>query len=85
MLEAEVKPVSCNTYISAVNAFFNWCFENEVTPKRLKADILKIKEKGFKTLSESQLWQIASYKPENPFEWRTHAIASLPPSGGSSQ
>jgi integrase/recombinase XerD len=77
MLEAEVKPVSCNTYISAMNAFFNWCFENEITPKRFKADILKIEEKGFKTLSESQLWQIASYKPETSSEWRTHTITSL--------
>lgn len=44
MLEAEVKPVSCNTYISAINAFFNWLHENEVIPKRLKADILKIEQ-----------------------------------------
>lgn len=77
MLEAGVKPVSCNTYISAMNAFFNWLLENEVIPKRLKVDILKVEEKGFKTLSENQLWQIAYYKPENPSEWRTHAITSL--------
>ncbi len=77
MLETDIKPVSCNTYISAMNAFFNWLLENEIIPKRLKADILKIEQKGFKTLSESQLWLIAYYKPENPSEWRTHAITSL--------
>ena len=59
MLEAGGKLVSCNTYISAMNAFFNWCFENEVTPKRFKADILKTQEKDFKTLSENQLHLIA--------------------------
>lgn len=55
MLEALIKLVSCNTYISAMNAFFNWCFENEVTPKRLKIDALKIEQKDTTTLSESQL------------------------------
>ena len=77
MLETGVRPVSCNTYISAMNAFFNWCAENDVTPKRFKAGILKIEEKGFKTLSENQLLQIAYYKPETPSEWRTHTITSL--------
>lgn len=68
MIEAGVKPVSCNTYISAMNAFFNWCAENEITPKRFKADILKIEAKSFKTLSEHQLLRIAHYKPENASE-----------------
>ena len=77
MREAEIKPVSCNTYISAMNAFFNWLYENEVTPKRMKAGLLRVEDKTFRTLTEPQLKIIASYKPRNAGEWRTHTVVSL--------
>lgn len=77
MVEASVKPVSCNTYISALNVFLNWLHENEATRKRFKIDLLKVEEKVFRVLSDAQLKTIASYKPKNQSEGRTHTVASL--------
>jgi site-specific recombinase XerD len=76
MREAGVKPVSCNTYISAMNAFLNWLSENEIMPNRLKIDLLKVKDDGFKTLSDNQVNLIVNYKPKGDAEWRTHTILS---------
>jgi integrase/recombinase XerD len=77
MREANVKPVSCNTYISAMNAFWNWLYENEVMDKRLKVDPMKLPDDGLKIISEAQLNIIINYKPKNKPEWRIHAFLSL--------
>jgi site-specific recombinase XerD len=42
MREAGIKPKSCNTFISAINAFVHWLYDNEVIPRRIGAETLKL-------------------------------------------
>jgi integrase/recombinase XerD len=77
MREADVKPTSCNTYISAVNTFLRWLHENEHIPKPLRAEKLKVEENGFSLPPESQLELILRYQPRSKGEHRTHTIMIL--------
>lgn len=75
--EAGVKPVSCNTWISGINAFCNWLFENEHLPERLKLSKLKVDEPGRKTLNEDILRKIINYKPSGATQKRIHTMLLL--------
>jgi integrase/recombinase XerD len=63
MREKGLKPVTCNTWISGINAFCNWLYENEHLPERLKLSKLKVAKGGRKVLDESVLKAIIRYKP----------------------
>ncbi len=76
MRKAGVKPVSCNTYISGMNAYFNWLHENGKC-KQLKIQKLKVEQTVVKSLSESTLRAILSFKPTLFGERRLHTILLL--------
>ncbi len=42
MREAGINPKSCNTRISAINAFMHWLYDNELIPRRIGAQLLKL-------------------------------------------
>ncbi|MCP9496181.1 MAG: tyrosine-type recombinase/integrase [Pyrinomonadaceae bacterium MAG19_C2-C3] len=75
--ESGVKPVSCNTYISGVNAFCAWLHEEDHLPERLKVKKLKVEQKILKTVEESALMAIASFKPSDFVERRIHVLLCL--------
>jgi integrase/recombinase XerD len=77
MRKAGVKPVSCNTWISGINAFCNWLHENEHLPERLKLSKLKVEKAGRKTLDESVLRAIVRYKPTEDSQIRLRTILLL--------
>jgi integrase/recombinase XerD len=77
MREAEIKPKSCNTFISAINAFMHWLHENDVIEKRIGATLLKITDQNIESISADDLKRIIAYKPKSKTVWRTHAIVSL--------
>lgn len=77
MRENEIKISSCNSYISGINAFVHWLYDNEVIERRIGAQLLKTEETPFTTLSDGELKQLADYKPKTKSEWRTHTVLSL--------
>lgn len=77
MRESGVKPKSCNTFISAINAFCNWMYESEVVGTRIKVGLLKVPDEPFVIVNDKQLNQLANYKPKSYGEFRTHTVLSL--------
>lgn len=77
MREAGVKPVSCNTFISGINAYLNWLHENGYLDERLKIQKLKVEQPVIKTLPETTLKAILALRPSLFGEWRLHALLCL--------
>lgn len=77
MREADIKPVSCNTWISGINAFCNWLFENEHLPERLKLSKLKVDEPGRKTINLEILRKLVIHKPKGIAQKRVHILLLL--------
>ncbi len=74
MRKAGIKPVSCNTYISCINAFLRWLNEEQHQPELLKIQKLRVEKKVLKTFSEAQLQSIIRFKPKTFSERRIHAL-----------
>ena len=75
--ESGIKPVSCNTYISGINAFLGWLFENRHIAERLTIKKLKVEQQVVKTIEEDTVKAILSFKPQTLGEYRIHAILCL--------
>ena len=75
--EAGIKPVSCNTYISSINAFLAWLHENGHLADRLKVKKLKVEQNLIKTLTDQQVRAILNFKPETSGERRVHVLSCL--------
>lgn len=74
--QAGTSPVSINTYICAMNAYWKWAGTG------LKVDYLKEEEKVLATLNPEQMKRIVSFKPKRKNETRAHTIALLILDGG---
>src|SRR5215213_1317592 len=61
MRKAGVKPVSCNTFISGVNAFCALLFKQGLLPEPLKIKKLKVEQTVLKPIDESVIKAIASF------------------------
>jgi integrase/recombinase XerD len=72
--EDGVKPVSCNTYISAINSFCNWLFENKHLAEKLSVKKLKCEQTVLKPLDEKQLKAISSFKGSSKAEKRLWTV-----------
>lgn len=77
MREADVKPKSCNSFISAINAFMHWLYDNEVITHRIGAQLLKLPEPTPTALSDKTVQRLANFKPQSKGQWRTHTVLSL--------
>lgn len=75
--ERGMSPNGANVYIRGMNSFFSWCFENELTGKKLVIPKLKKEKKIIKPFSESQLRAVIGFKPQGFFEHRTHTLLCL--------
>src|SRR6185436_18414540 len=53
--ERGVKPVSCNTYIKALNAFCLWLRDEGHHTDRLELPLLKVEHRIIQTLTDDQL------------------------------
>lgn len=74
MRQAGIKPVSVNTYLTCINAFLRWGFEEGHFPELLKVGRLRVEKKVLKTFSEIQLQTIIRFKPKTFSEHRIHAL-----------
>ena len=73
-----LKASSINVYLRAMNAFVRWASaEEHLNPPVKGIPLLKTPVKVIKTLNESQVHQMAQFKPRFRKERRVHAMALL--------
>ena len=77
MRERDIKPKSCNTFISAINAFVHWLYDNELIAHRIGATLLKLPEPAPTAVSDETVRRLVNFKPQGKGQWRTHTILSL--------
>jgi len=72
-----VKPISCNTYIKALNAFCRWLHEEGHLAERLELPVLKVEKRILQTLSDDQIRTLLSWKPKTFDQWRLFGLIAL--------
>lgn len=72
-----VKPISCNTYIKALNAFCRWLHDEHHLPERLELSTLKLEQRLLRTLTDEQIRALLSVKAKTFDQWRLHALIGL--------
>ncbi|HZS04326.1 MAG TPA: tyrosine-type recombinase/integrase [Blastocatellia bacterium] len=75
--EAGVTPATCNTYISALNAFFTWLHENKHLPEKIKIQKLKAEPPIIQTVPTASLEALLRFKPQTFGQKRMQAILVL--------
>jgi integrase/recombinase XerD len=76
LMRRGVKPVSINTYLRAVNAYFRWR-HIEHAANLLRIPRLKEEQKVLATLSSEQVQRIIHFKPKGTNLSRAHLLALL--------
>lgn len=77
MRASGLSPVSCNTYISGINSFLTWLYENEYTSQHLKIKELKTERRVIQTFRDEHIRAILTFKPRGFYEWRIYALLCL--------
>ena len=72
-----VKPVSCNTYIKAMNAYCRWLHEGGHHQDRLELPTLRVEKLVIQTLGDEQIRRLLTVKPKRFDQWRLHALIAL--------
>jgi len=72
-----VKPVSCNTYIKALNAFCRWLHDEGHLKQPLELPVLKLEKRILQTLTDDQIQALLAVKPKTFDQWRLHALVAL--------
>ena len=73
--ERGVKPVSCNTWLRAINSFCRWLHERGTTPTLVHLPLQQLEKRLLKTFDEQALRAILGFRPKNFPHWRVYAIA----------
>ena len=74
--ERGVKPVTCNTWIRALNAFCRWLHEQGEIPALVKLAPQRLEKRIIRTHDEASLRAILSCRPKTFVHWRVHALVS---------
>lgn len=75
--ESGVKPVSINTYLCSLNAFFSWAHAEGHISERVRFPRLKAEQKVIATLTPAHITAILSYRPKTLGRHRSHTLACL--------
>jgi integrase/recombinase XerD len=75
--ERGVRPVSCNTYIKALNAFCGWLQHEGHTEQRLELPSLKTEQRVIVTLTEAEIRRLVQFRPKTFNHWRIHTLVCL--------
>jgi integrase/recombinase XerD len=75
--QRQVKPVSCNTYIKALNAFCRWLHTERHHPTRLELTLLKLEKRVLQTLTDEQMTRLLAWKARGFEASRLHALVCL--------
>lgn len=73
--ERGVKPVSCNTWLRAINSFCRWLHEQGTTPALVHLPLQRLEKRLLKTFDERALRLILAFKPRTFPHCRVHAVA----------
>jgi len=76
MRQRNVKPVSVNTYIKALNAFCRWLHEEGFTPSVWNC-LLKLEKRVLPTLTDEQMRVLLARKPKGFVACRLHALVAF--------
>ena len=72
-----IRPVTCNTYIGAMNAFCVWLHEEGHASERVKLSKLRVESRVLELLDERQMRLLIGYKPKTFREARLHLAVLL--------
>ena len=72
-----VRPVTCNTYIGAMNAFCRWLHEERHLVEPLKLKKLRVERRVLELLNDTQLRHLLAFKPKTFRQHRTHVAVCL--------
>ncbi|MGC4083662.1 MAG: tyrosine-type recombinase/integrase [Vicinamibacterales bacterium] len=75
--ERHLRPVTCNTYIGAMNAFCRWLHEEGHAKDRVRLPKLRVEQRVLSLLDETQMRVLISFKPKNFREARLHLAVLL--------
>jgi integrase/recombinase XerD len=73
--ERGVAPVSCNTYLKALNAFFAWLHAEGHLSKPLALAPQRTEKRVLQILSTEQLQRLLAFKPKTTAQWRAYVLA----------
>jgi integrase/recombinase XerD len=74
--ERGVKPVSCNTWVRALNAFCRWLHEQGEIPTVVKLAPQRLEKRLLRTHDEAVLRALLTFRPKDFAQWRVHALVS---------
>ena len=75
--ERGIRPVTCNTYIGAMNAFCAWLHDEGHAQERVKLSKLRVERRLLKLLDDAQMRALIGYKPKTFRQARVHLAALL--------
>jgi integrase/recombinase XerD len=75
--QRNVKPVSVNTHIKALNAFCRWLHEEGHHSQRLELPLLKLEKRVLPTLTDEQMSALLTTKPKGFVGCRLHALIAF--------
>jgi site-specific recombinase XerD len=64
-----VKPISCNTYIKALNAFCLWLHDEGHVAERLELPLQKVEKRIVQTLTDAHMNARLATKPKRVDQW----------------
>ena len=74
--ERGVKPVSCNCWLRAMNAFWKWLHEQGAVSDLVRVRPQKIEKRVLRLHDEAGLRRILAFRPKTFVEWRVHTLAA---------
>ena len=72
-----MRPVTCNTYIGAMNAFCRWLHEEHHLTEPLKLKKLRDERRILTLLTDIQLRHLLAFRPKTLRQHRTHVAVCL--------
>lgn len=75
--ERGIRPVTCNTYIGAMNAYCVWLKEEGRLREPVKLQKLRVEKRVLDLLTEPQMRQLIGFKPKTYRETRLHLAVLL--------
>ena len=72
-----IRPVTCNTYIGAMNAFCAWLYREGHANERVKMPKLRLGHRLLTLLDDTQMRVLISYRPKTYRQSRIHLATLL--------
>jgi len=73
--ERGVKPVSCNCWVRAMNAFCKWLHEQGVITESIKLAPQKVEKRLLPLHEKPALRLLLGFRPKTFISWRVHSVA----------